>query len=76
MRARRCGDEHATQLFDVVAEIAVVADVHRVSLAAFNVFGDHSAADARGDSLLHVGSGQAVARGFLAVHFDVDVEAL
>src|SRR6266404_3870841 len=76
LRAGRSGDEHAAQLLDIVAKIAVVPDVHRIPFAAFDVFGDHFTADPRTDRLLHIGDGQTIAGGLQPVDIDVDVETL
>jgi len=75
LRAGRSGDEHAAQLLDVVAKIAVVPDVDRIAFAALDVFRDHFTADPRTDRLLDIGNGQAVAGSFEPVDLDVDVKA-
>src|SRR5713101_5689760 len=45
LRASRSSNQDPSQLLDVIAKIAVVADIDWISLAAFDVFGDHFAAD-------------------------------
>src|SRR5258706_15843823 len=76
LRAGRSGDEHAAELLDVVAKIAVVPDVDRIAFAALDVFRDHFTADPRTDRLLDISNGQAVAGSFEPVDFEVDVKAL
>src|SRR6266850_746508 len=76
LRAGRSGDEHAAQLLDIVAKIAVVPDVHRIPFAALDVFGDHFTADPRTDRLLDIADSQTVAGGFQAVDLDIDIKTL
>ena len=59
-----------------VAEVALVADVDGIPLAAFDVLRDILAADAGFDGALNVFDGQAVAGGLQAIDIDVEVEAL
>ncbi len=74
--ARGCANQDAPQFLDVVPEIAAIADIHGIPLAAFDVLGDHFATDSRRDRLLHVSNGQTVASRLCAIHFDVEIKAL
>src|SRR5581483_2160901 len=76
LRSRRRRDQDPAQLLHVVAEVAAVAHIDRITLATFDIFGDVLAANAGSDRALHIGDRQTVAGGFGAVDFDIDVEAL
>src|SRR5258708_8429747 len=74
--AGRGCNQHATQLLDIIAEIAFIAHVHGISFTAFNVFTDIRSSDSRRDRLLDVSDGKAVFRALCAVYFNIHVKAL
>src|SRR5579859_6918987 len=76
LRPRWCRNQHATQISDVVAEIALVTDIDRIATTAFDIFGNVHAPNPRLHSLLHVGNGQAVFRRFRSIDLHIDVKAL
>ena len=76
LRPRRCRNQHATQLSDVVAKITLVADIDRIAAAAFDVFGNIHASNAGFHRLLYVGNGQTVLRRFRTIDLHIDVKAL
>src|SRR6202158_5608469 len=45
LRAGGRANQHAPQFLDVVPKVAVIPDIHRIPLAALDVFSDHFAAD-------------------------------
>src|SRR2546430_11498363 len=47
--AGRCSDKDSSEVVHVVTKVAVVADVDGITLAAFDVFGDHFPADSRSE---------------------------
>src|SRR2546427_2713012 len=52
-----CCDQHAAQVFDILPEIALIADVNWITLASFDVLGDIHPSYAGFDRLLHIGDG-------------------
>ena len=54
LRAIRRGYEYTPELVDLIAQLTRIANVDRISLAAFDRGGDVLAADRRHDRLLHV----------------------
>ena len=56
LRAGGSRNEYPAKFLDVVAEVAVVANIDGIALAAFDILCDLLAADARSDRLLHVGN--------------------
>src|SRR5215475_9465273 len=51
------GDQNSAEVVHVIAEVAAVPDVDGIPLTAFDVLGDHRAANTRSDGLLHIGDG-------------------
>ena len=76
LSARGCPDQNTLQVLNVVPKVSVVTDVDRVALSAFDVFGDHCAADPGGDGLLNVRNRKSIASRFSPIHFDIQVKAL
>ena len=75
MGAGRGRDQHPAQGLQVVAEVALVADVDRIALQSLDRLGDVHAADRRLDDVLHIADRQPVAGGGLAVDGVVEVVA-
>src|SRR5215831_8275337 len=76
LSARRCRQEYSFQRFHVIAEVTLVANIHRVALAAFNIFRHIHAANPRSNRFLNVSHRESVSGSFRAVDFHVEVKAL
>src|SRR5579859_295952 len=74
--AGRGCNQYAAQLLDIIAEIPFIAHVHGISLTAFYVFTNIHASDTRRNGLLNVSNSETVFRGFRAVYFHIQIEAL
>ncbi len=73
LRAGRRGHHDVlAQRPQVGTEIAVVTQVDRVALQAFDGRGQRHAAERDGQNILHVADGQAVARDGVAINFKFD----
>ena len=67
IRAHRHGDKHALQRIEVFAEIARVADVDGITLAAFDGRRDGLAANGGFNDVVYIADGEAVTRCGFAV---------
>src|SRR5712671_4423693 len=74
--AGRRRNQNSVELFDIVAEVALVAYIDRIASASFNIFGNIHASNTRLDRLLNVRDGQAVLGRLRTIDFNIDVEAL
>ena len=72
LRASRRWNEHAFERVDVLAKIARVSRVDRITLAAFHGGCDVFAADGRLDDVIHIADFEAVARGGFAVDSEIE----
>ena len=72
LRAIRRGYEYTPELVDLIAQLTRIANVDRISLAAFDRGGDVLAADRGHDRLLHVIDGEAIAGDRRAVNVEID----
>ena len=75
LRAGRRGHDDFAQGAEVLAEIAVVAQVDRVAFQALDGGGQRHAAQGHLEHVLHVADGQAVAGDGVAVDVEFDVVA-
>src|SRR4029079_14295169 len=73
LRAALGQHRQVADFLDRIAALARVTHNDREALQAFDRFADVVAADRRRNYALHVGDVQAVARGRVAVDFDVDI---
>src|SRR5207249_9119362 len=69
-------DQYARQLLQVVAKVALVANVYGIPFTAFDVFGDVLPANAGGYRTLHILNRQAVTGSLWPIDLDVHIEAL